>query len=179
VSQENSYILNLSHLPDGEHKFEYKLSESFFAQFDDIEFNDGNIDVEIVAEKRFSTVNLTFDINGSVNVPCDRCLEKMILDVETKEKLLVKIGENSLYEDDDVLTIDERDGELDIAWFLYEFIATSVPMQHSHADGKCDTEMMEQLNRYAVADKNDDFSKTETNRNDPRWDALKNINDNI
>ena len=177
MSTQNNYILNFNDLDDGKHNFEYKLSNDFFAQFDEIEINQGEIEVNIIAEKRHSTVDLRFDIKGNVIVACNRCLDEMTLPIETQEKILVKIGD---FSDDntDILTIKENE-DLNISWLLYEFIATSVPMHHSHENGQCNEEMMTQINRYVVAEKDDDLTKNNTTQTDPRWDALKNINDNI
>jgi len=177
VSQKNDYILNFNDLPDGKHNFNYKLSNDFFAKFDEIDINQGEIEVEIVAEKQLSNIDLTFNIKGKVVVLCDRCLDEMVLPIEMQETIFVKIGGIS-DNNSDILTIKENE-DFDISWLLYEFIATAVPMQHSHKDGQCNEETMKQFNRYIVVEKDDNFIKNSKNQTDPRWDVLKNINDNI
>jgi len=177
VSQQNDYILNFNDLPDGKHNFEYKLSNDFFAKFDEIEIKQGEIEVKIVAEKRHSSVDLTFDIKGKVVVPCNRCLDEMTLPIETQERILLKIGD-TLDNNDEIIVVKENE-DFDISWLLYEFIATAVPMQHSHEKGQCNEEMIKQFNRYIVTEKNDNSTENNTTQTDPRWDALKNINDNI
>jgi len=109
-------------------------------------------------------------------VPCDRCLDEMTLPIETKERILVKIGDNS--DNDEIIAVKENE-DFDISWLMYEFIATAIPMQHSHENGQCNKEMMKQINRYIVAEKDDNLTENNTTQTDPRWDALKNINDNI
>ena len=177
VNQKNDYILNFKDLPDGKHNFEYKLNNGFFAQFDEIEINQGEVEVKIIAEKRHSNVDLTFDIKGNVVIGCNRCLDEMTLPIETQDKILVKIGDFS-DNNTDILTIKENE-DLDISWLLYEFIATAVPMHHSHETGQCNEEIMKQFNRYIVAEKDENLTENNTTQTDPRWDALKNINDNI
>jgi len=177
VSQKNDYILNFNDLPDGKHNFEYKLNNDFFEQFDEVEINQGEIEVRIVAEKQHSTINLTFDIKGKVVVSCNRCLDEMTLPIETQDKILVKIGDIA-DNNTDILTIKENE-DLDISWLLYEFIATSVPMDCSHEEDECNEEMMTQFSRYIVTEKDDNLTINNTTQTDPRWDALKNINDNI
>lgn len=177
VSQKNDYILNFNDLPDGKHNFEYKLNNDFFEQFDEIEINQGEIEVKIVAEKRLSTVDLTFDINGKVILPCNRCLDEMTLPIEAQEKILVKFGDFA--EDNAEIIVIKENEDFDISWLLYELIATSVPMQYSHGEGECNKDMMRQINRYIVAEKDSNLTEININRNDSRWDVLKNINDNI
>jgi len=177
VSQKNDYILNFNDLPDGKHNFEYKLNNDFFEQFDEIEINKGKFDVKIVAEKQQSNINLTLDIKGKAFIPCNRCLDEMTLPIDTQEKILVKIGD--IADDNaDILTLEEKE-DLNITWLLYEFIETAVPMQHSHKEGECNEEMMRQFNRYIVTEEVDSSKENKKNQTDPRWDALKNINDNI
>ena len=177
MSQQNDYILSFSDLPDGKHNFEYKLNNDFFTQFDEIDINQGELEVKIVAEKRHSSVDLTFNIKGTVVVPCNRCLDDMTLPIETQDKIFVKIG-NITDNNTDILTIKENE-DLNISWLLYEFIATSVPMDCSHEEDECNEEMMTQFSRYIVTEKDDNLTINNTTQTDPRWDALKNINDNI
>ena len=177
MSQKNDYILILNDLPDGKHNFEYELNNDFFAQFDEIEINQGNIKAEIVVEKRHSNINLTFNIKGKVSVPCDRCLDEMSLPIDAQEKFLVKIDGFS-NDDTEIIVLNEKE-DLNISWLLYELIATSMPMQHTHEEGQCNRETMKQFNRYIVAEKDNNLTDINQSKTDPRWDALKNINDNI
>jgi uncharacterized metal-binding protein YceD (DUF177 family) len=149
VNEKNDYILNFKDLSDGKHTFEFKLNDSFFAQFEDIDIEKGDIDVKIIAEKRNSSINLTFEINGNVSIICNRCLDNMILPVKTQNDVLAQFGQN-FSQDDDILIIDEKYENLDIAWLLYEFIAVSLPIQRVHPDGQCDVEMMKLFDRYVV-----------------------------
>ena len=88
--------------------------------------------------------------------------------------------------------IPEEEGEINVAWFMYEFIALAIPMKHVHDPGKCNKAMSSKLSKHLrttpdemdedafVPDEaadglvNDD---TET-AVDPRWDELKKILDN-
>ena len=78
-----------------------------------------------------------------------------------------------------------------MAWFMYEFIALSIPMKHVHAPGKCNKAMMGKLNKYlrTSADEEDGWNESEAEVPeddaseapqdiDPRWNELKKIIDN-
>lgn len=149
MSEQNDYILILNNLPNGKHNFEYRLVSDFFAQFDEKEVADGDVEVKIVAEKCLSSINLTFDLKGTIKVACNRCLDEMTLPIETQENILVKIG-NFSDNNGEFVVLNEHNPEFDITWLLYELIVTSIPIWHSHEEGKCNEEMMKQINRYLI-----------------------------
>ncbi len=57
---------------------------------------------------------------------------------------VVKFGED-YSEDDDLVTVAENEGILDVSWFIYEFIDLNIPIKHVHAPGKCNPAMIEML----------------------------------
>ena len=81
--------------------------------------------------------------------------------------LRVKFGEE-YSEDDDLVTVAENEGILDVAWFIYEFIDLNIPIKHVHAPGKCNPAMIEKLNEHSAARSGEEEEETV----DPRWEAL-------
>jgi hypothetical protein len=55
----------------GKHHFEYQISNAFFEIFDYNEYQDSNIKVNVVLEKKSTLLELSFKHKGVVNVPCD------------------------------------------------------------------------------------------------------------
>ena len=97
-----------------------------------------------------------------------------VFDVETANSLRVKFGAD--YADDgDIVIVPEQDGDLNIAWYLYEFIALALPMKRVHAPGKCNREMAGQLGTHMRGEKNNDEGDDTSFEMDPRWEGLKNI----
>ena len=86
-----------------------------------------------------------------------------------------------------MLIIPEDEGEINIAWFLYEFIALTIPIKHVHPYGKCNKEMsarLQQMSAHRIGDEDDDMeieiidddnAQEEEKPTDPRWDALKKL----
>ena len=62
----------------------------------------------------------------------------------------------------------ENEGILDVAWFIYEFIALNIPIKHVHAPGKCNPAMIEMLQEHSAARSGEEEEETV----DPRWAAL-------
>lgn len=186
----NLYKLPLKSLPEGTLNYEYKLDNLFFKNIDGPEFQQGNLDVTLTVKRSGDTFELNFDIAGVIQIPCDLCLDSMDYEVATKEKLFVKFGKEFSDENDNVVIIPESEGELNIAWFLYEFIALTIPLKHVHPTGKCNKAMTKKLHKHKAKDANeegmddnqfeddDEVIADEEVETDPRWDELKNIVDN-
>jgi uncharacterized metal-binding protein YceD (DUF177 family) len=87
--------------------------------------------------------------------------------ISTDDTLAVKFGDE-YSEDDDLVTVAEDEGILDVAWFIYEFIELNIPIRHVHAPGKCDSAMVKMLEEYSAARSGVDSEDSI----DPRWAAL-------
>ncbi len=174
-------------MSEGKHEFRYDLDKSFFALIDDgtADVKKGDLKVVVSLKKTSVTFELNFDITGTVHVPCDRCLDDIPMDVDTKNKLIVKFGKEYSEESDEIVIIPEEDGEINIAWFLYEFIVLSLPAKKVHPPGTCNKAMSSKLNKHRAKsadddpddDSDDDISLDEDDSSftDSRWDGLKDV----
>lgn len=171
------------------HTFEYDLDRKFFDAIDGDEVRKGNVKVTVEVRKTSSTFEFNFDLKGEVRVPCTRCLDDMSLDVDTRSRLIVKFGKEYSEESDEIVIIPEEEGAINIAWFLYEFIALAIPIKHVHPAGECNRMVSSKLRKHRAVSTDDaddedvevsdddDFSDDEESQgNDPRWDALKGLN---
>ena len=166
-------------------EYEYQLDSQFFADLDAPEVQKGLVNVSLKVRKTSGIYELCFHSEGRVIVTCDRCLDEMEQLIETDDKLKVKLGAD-FSEIDDIVIVPEEDGYINVAWFIYEFIALSIPMKHVHAPGKCNKEMVDKLSKHlrTVKDEEDDDfedmeeAEEEPREIDPRWNELKKILDN-
>ena len=167
-----------------EHK--YRLENEFFANIDGPEGQRGKVDVALTVKRTATVFELNFDLSGVIYIPCDRCLDDMELIIDTDEQLFIKLGHEYKEESDNMLIIPEDEGELNIAWFLYEFIALTIPIKHVHPYGKCNKDMsarLQQMSARRIDDEDDDIDmefiddtqEEEEKPTDPRWDALKKL----
>ena len=186
------YNISLKSLSPGSHVFNYELDRKYFEAIDGDEVKKGNVSVEVVVKKTSSTFEFSFKLKGVVQIPCNRCLEDMDQEIDSENRLIVKLGREYSEESDEVIVIPEDEGEINIAWFLYEFVALNIPIKHVHPLGRCDKTMSSKLRKHRVSsndeddsdsddfnDDNDDFTEDEDipeTNNDPRWDSLKGLN---
>ncbi len=153
---------------------EFALDNAFFADIDGEEFQKGSVKAVVKARKNRDVYDFDFELAGTVVVPCDRCLDDLEIEVATTNTLRVKLGDE--YADDgDMVVVPEQDGDLNIAWYLYEFIALALPMKRVHAPGKCNREMDGKLGKHMHGGQNADEGDDSAVATDPRWDILKNI----
>lgn len=167
----DKYNVDLKGLKVASLNLEFDLDNTFFGDIDGEEFQKGSVKAVVTVKKNRDLFDFSFALNGTVIVPCDRCLDDLEVDVDTENTLRVKLGEE--YADDgDIVIVPEQDGDLNIAWYLYEFIVLALPMKRVHAPGKCNNEMTGKLKKHSADNEDTD---NEEQGIDPRWESLKNI----
>ena len=185
------YKVELKNLSPGVHEYEYFLENKFFVDIDGDEVQKGKVKVNLTVKRTSMVFDMNFQLEGIVYVPCDRCLDDMELHVSTQNKLVVKFGKEYAEESEEIVIIPEEEGEINLAWFIYEFIALAIPMKHIHAPGKCNKAMSSKLKKHTArrADDEDEFDEEAADDivvdddaadmpSDPRWDALKGLVEN-
>ena len=169
----DKYNVDLKGLKVASLNLEFNLDNAFFGDIDGEEFQKGAVKAAVTVKKNRDVFEFNFALNGTVVVPCDRCLDDLEVDVDTENTLRVKLGEE--YADDgDIVIVPEQDGDLNIAWYLYEFIVLALPMKRVHAPGKCNREMTGKLKKHS-AERSEEDVDNEDQVFDPRWEGLKNI----
>ena len=169
----DEYNVDLKGLKAASLSLNFKLDNTFFANIEGEEFQRGTATAVVTVRKNREIFDFTFVINGTVIVPCDRCLDDLEIEVSTENTLRVRLGEE--YADDgDVVVIPQQDGDFNLAWYLYEFMVLALPMKRVHAPGKCNHEMTGRLKKHSAA-VGDDAEEAEEQEIDPRWASLKNI----
>lgn len=191
----NVYKIPLKELAEGSHSYEFILDNIFFKDIDSPEVQKGKVNAAVSVKRGGKVFDVVFNLKGVVQVPCDRCLDDMDQEVECKNQLIVKFGKDYAEESDKIIVIPEMEGEINIAWFLYEFIVLAIPMRHIHPAGKCSKRMVSKLKKHTASTKEDeedgwdsepvDFmddndyidlpEEEEKEEPDPRWDKLKDL----
>jgi uncharacterized metal-binding protein YceD (DUF177 family) len=129
--------------------YEFLLDNLFFTHIDSPEIQKGKVKVTVTVKKNPVAFELNFQTKGIVWVPCDRCLDEMEQEVESSnDKLVVKFGHEYAEESDNLIIIPEKEGNINIAWFIYEFIVLAIPMKHVHLPGKCNKTITGKLQKH-------------------------------
>lgn len=176
MKNTKEYLIPFIGLKLGKHHFEYQISNAFFEIFDYNEYQDSNIKVNVVLEKKSTLLELSFKHKGFVNVPCDLTNEDFDLPIKGQMKLIVRFGEEFNNENEELLILPHGEFEIDIAQYIYEMIVLSVPLRRVHPgvkDGSLKTEALTKLNELTVKEEKEEIKEKENI--DPRWDKLKQL----
>ena len=163
----DSFKIDLKALPQGITNLELTLDDEYFKAIDAPDIQRGELVSHLSISRTDDFFELNFHTEGVVHIPCDICLEDMDQEIMSDDRIVAKFGED-YSEDDDLVTVAENEGILDVAWFIYEFIDLNIPIKHVHAPGKCNPAMIEMLNRHSAARSGEE----EEQPVDPRWAAL-------
>lgn len=191
----DKYKIDLKGMKEDSVNYEFALDNLFFEHIDAPEVQKGKVNVALNVKKTSRAFELSFRTEGTVWVPCDRCLDEMEQPVASSDKLMVKFGRGYAEEGDNLVVIPEDEGAINVAWFMYEFIALAIPMKHVHAPGKCNKTMTGKLSKHLRSRGGDDEmeeelfeadedtavgleDETDEVQIDPRWNDLKKILDN-
>ncbi len=150
---------------------EWGLDNQFFNALEGAQVQGGTLHVSGSIRKTVGFFELLLHTNGTVRIPCDRCLDLMDQPIEADLRLVVKLG-SEYQEDDDIITVDESDPTLNTAWFIYESVILAVPIQHVHQPGDCNDAMMRVLSEHSAARSSDADAEDAI---DPRWEKLRNL----
>ena len=165
------FKVDLKALTDDVTVVDYSLGHEYFEAIDAPEVRDGELKTTLTISKTAAFFQLDFHTEGVVRIPCDLCLDEMEQPIATDDRLIAKFGDTP-DEDDDVITVSENEGILDVSWLIYEFIALAIPIKHVHAPGKCNAAMTKLLNEHDAARSSEADGETAV---DPRWEALKKL----
>lgn len=188
MAKFSKYNIKLLGLSQGKHTYEFDLDDKFFHDIDGDEVRKGSVKVEVTLMVTSATYDFHFHTEGVVKIPCNRCLDEMSQPIESENRLVVKLGEEYSEESDEVVIIPRDEGEINIAWFLYEFIALSIPIKHFHETGKCNKFMSNKLRKHKAVlkdemdddetDDDSDYAEADDDSSeniDPRWDGLRDL----
>ncbi len=159
----------------GKHKFEYRIDNTFFENFEYDEFNTSKLKVDLEFNKKETMLELLFKLNGTVNINCDLTNEPFDLPVKNKFFLVVKFGDEFNDENEELLIIPHGEYEINIQQYIYELIVLSIPSKRVHPgvkDGTLKSEILDKLEELSLKEKT---KKKENEELDPRWDKLRNL----
>jgi len=179
MSKTKEYVIPFVGLKLGKHKFEYQINNAFFEIFDYNEFQNSDIKVNVILDKKSNLLEIDFKHKGTVNVPCDLTGEDFDLPIKGKLKLIVRFGETFNNDNEELLILPFGEFEIDIAQYIYEMIVLSIPLRRVHPgikDGSLKTEALTKLKELAIEEqKNENKEEKEQENTDPRWDKLKQL----
>ncbi|MEE1004328.1 MAG: DUF177 domain-containing protein [Bacteroidaceae bacterium] len=152
----DGYKVDLKGMATDTVSYRWQADNDFFSAVQGPEIKQGLLDVALRVKRTSGAYELEFQLQGEVEVTCDRCLESMNQPIDAFCTLRVVMGEDFV-DDGDMVVIPEREGVINVAWNIYEFAALQIPLRHVHPDCEALSE------------------SSEEERVDPRWADLKKL----
>jgi uncharacterized metal-binding protein YceD (DUF177 family) len=161
------YLIPFVGLKLGKHYFEYEINKAFFELFDYHEFENSNIKVNLILDKKTTFLELNFKHSGIITVPCDLTNEDFDLPIQGNLKLIVRFGD--VYNDDneELLILPFGEFQINVAQYIYEMIVLSIPLKRINKANEKEQVALKKADAIDL--------KIENTITDPRWDQLKKL----
>jgi len=168
-----NYSIPFTGLKLGKHQFEYDINDTFFNEFEYSLVKKADLKCRVELEKQETMLILNFNIAGTIDATCDRCLAQYPQPVDIHEQQIAKFSDDEeAGEDDEIIILTKNDHEINIAGLMYEYINVALPFinvcDNEGNTPYCDKDMLDKLNKFTA-------NNEQNEQADPRWDALKNI----
>jgi len=169
MKKSGAYVIPFQGLKLGKHSFDFQIDKSFFDTYGFDEFESCAIEVKVSLDKKATFLDFTFKHAGSVQLPCDVTGQLFDLPVKGKMNLLVQFGDTYNDDHEEILIVPHGEHQVDIAQYLYEMMALSIPPKRVSPEG-----LALQKQSKSVP-QNDVVEPTPEADTDPRWAALKKL----
>jgi uncharacterized metal-binding protein YceD (DUF177 family) len=178
MSSRREYDIAFVGLKAGIHEFNYRITDKFFEAYQQQDFRHCDAQVKLSLDKKNSFMLLKFEVGGKIEVTCDRCGNRLPLDLWDEFNILVKLVEdpdimNQQEEDPDVYYISKGESHLYVSDWIYEFINLSIPMQRmckpeEMGGPHCNKEVLEMLKK---------LDREKSQPENPLWKGLEKFKD--
>jgi uncharacterized metal-binding protein YceD (DUF177 family) len=171
------FRIPMSALKADSDSFDWAIGPDFFNLFDEEhQAPVGHFKVSMELERTGLLVTLDFDIKGSLQTTCDRCMVPIDMKVENTFELIIKFGDPE-ESTDEVIFIDPESPELNVGKSIYDFILLSIPISHRIPNCEtldnppCDMSIVNYLNENKIEEVNPEEQNL-------LWDQLRKAIDN-
>lgn len=128
--------------------FEFVLDDDFFAeQVMSDKLQGGRVEVRVAIKQVGAAFHLEWQAEGTVKVPCDLCLDEVVVPVDVSANYLVEFGAEA-DETEHSIVLAEGEHELDLGFYVCESLVLGLPITNKHNDGACNAEMTATLREY-------------------------------
>jgi uncharacterized metal-binding protein YceD (DUF177 family) len=179
VKELSKYNIDIYGLEDKQYDYDMESGDAFFEELEQDLIERGSFKTHVVLNKSATMLQLHFHTEGSVELVCDRSLEPFEEPVVSDERLILKFGDRNEELTDEIEIISRNTNRINVARYIFEFIALSLPVKKIHPDlrSKVEEELKDEEEGILVYSsvKPEDEDDEEGEKMDPRWEALKKL----
>lgn len=163
----NEFVIPFTGLKVGRHTYDFDIGSAFFEVYPVRDVEGGQCEIHLELEKMNTMLVLNFSLQGKIQSSCYRCNDPIEVDVEGSLRTIVKFGEESFNETEEIMILAPHEHEIDVSHSIYEMLALSMPTRIVHDEENCNPDVIDELDEHSP--NNDDLI-------DPRWEELKKLN---
>lgn len=168
--------VNIIGLSNKIHQFQFEIGEAFFGHYGKGLVSEGTFNAEVSLDKRETFIEVSFLIEGTAKLICDRSLDPFSQPMKIKKKIVFKYGDADEELSDEIIMIHRDTDSLELGQYIYEFINLEVPIKKLHPRYAGELETPDEAegkiiytSAASLEDKNEDEDI------DPRWEKLKKL----
>jgi DUF177 domain-containing protein len=176
VKALRTFDIQIFNLALGDHTFEFEIDETLFEAFDNEIVKKGSLKATIELRMSEALIEMNFQIEGSVELECDRSLDLFDYPLKFEKRMLYKLGDIEEELSEDVLVISRDTQTINVASLIFEFIGVEIPMKKLHPRFHDEAENLEEDEvGMLIFSSETDTEQEENPEPDERWSALKNL----
>jgi uncharacterized metal-binding protein YceD (DUF177 family) len=172
-----SFDIDIIRLKEGEHVFPFKIGGEFLSYFEGNKIApNGSLQAKVTLLKQASVIEALFDISGTVELTCDRSLEKYDEPIHIHERVLYKYGPEEKELSEEIFIITNDTASINVAQLIYEFILLSVPFKRIHPNYREEEdEEYDEEGKLVYVSEDDKGEVDDEPKNNPLWEELKKL----
>ncbi len=186
MSNLRLFDIDIFNLPNKDYEYKFDINGEFFAHFEDRFVDKGSLVANVKLIKHSGTLELQFDIHGTVVLTCERSLDEYDETIDCSEKLLLKFGDENVEISDEIILVTRDTHRFNVAQYIYEFIGISIPIVKRHPrfkteelDSEDEDDDVRLVYQSSTAPEEEIEEAEEEKKEDPRWALLKNFKNNL
>ena len=172
MSRPDAMIIPYLGLANGDYSYTFKVDGAFFKHFEKSKIKAGSFDVDIQLEKRDRMVVLLLSTDGAMRAACDRCLTDIDVPISFEDRVILKIEEAPIVQEDEVYYLDPQTSHIDLSTYVYESIYVHLPLTNLR---DCEGEDYIHCDHIALDALDKDPSLDSPSQESNPWQALKDL----
>lgn len=170
------YTIEIARLQNKDYHYTWIGNDTFFESFAEALVQKGNFEAKMRLRKSDALLQLDFEIQGNLQLVCDRSLDSFLYPFQTQGKQVLQFSDHNEVLDDEFELIAKGTPQINVAQYIYELIMLAVPMKKLHPRYQEKNKEGDIKLVYSSGEK--EIQKEKNTEIDPRWAELKKLLEN-
>lgn len=184
MNELKKYDISIFGLEDKAHEYEFESGDAFFEAMEQELIQHGQFKTHLKLEKSSTMIRLDFHLVGEVELLCDRTLEPFREPIDVQNRMFLKFADHNEELTDEIELIAWNTQVINVARYIFDFIGLALPVRKLHPRFRNEEEEDDdsgeegRLIYSSGGAAGEDDEQAPEPPIDPRWEALRKLNDN-